>query len=46
MPGLRNVTKDKTVFYFTVHEDLEEVRVLAIFFGGQDHIRKMLMRLG
>jgi plasmid stabilization system protein ParE len=46
MPGLRNVTKDKAIFYFTVHEDLEEVRVLAVFFGGQDHVRKMLMRLG
>lgn len=45
MPGLRQVTKDKAVFYFTIDEPTERVRVLAIFFGGQDHQRRMLKRL-
>ena len=43
--GIRQVTKDKAIFYFTVHEDVEEVRVLAAFYGGQDHKRHMLKRL-
>lgn len=46
MPGLRSVTKDRAVFYFTVDENARVVRVLAVFFGGQDHHRLMLMRLG
>ena len=46
MPGLRNVTKDKAIFYFLVDEDAELIRVLAVFFGGQDHQRHMLLRLG
>ncbi len=45
MPGLRNVTKDGAVIYFTVYEEVEEIRVLALFFGGQDHQRYMLTRL-
>jgi toxin ParE1/3/4 len=44
-PGLRNVTKDRAVFYFTVDDDAQVVRVLAVFFGGQDHQRAMLKRL-
>lgn len=43
--GVRQVTKDRAIFYFTVHEDVEEVRVLAAFYGGQDHKRHMLKRL-
>ncbi len=45
LPGLRSVTKRRTVFYFDVDDDLRLVRVLAIFFGGQDHQRAMLKRL-
>lgn len=45
LPGLRSVTKQRAIFYFEVHEDLRLVRVLAIFFGGQDHQRAMLQRL-
>lgn len=44
-PGLRNVTKDRAVFYFTVDDELCVVRVLAVFFGGQDHQRAMLRRV-
>ncbi len=45
MPGLRHVTKKRVVFYFTVDEYAKEIRVLAVFFGGQDHRRHMLVRL-
>jgi plasmid stabilization system protein ParE len=45
MPGLRSVTKDRAVFYFTVDDEARVVRVLTVFFGGQDHQREMLKRL-
>jgi toxin ParE1/3/4 len=45
MSGLRSVTKDRAVFYFTVDDAARRVRVLAVFFGGQDHQREMLKRL-
>ena len=44
MPGLRRVTKDKAIFYFIVDEAKAHVNVFAIFYGGQDHQRRMLMR--
>lgn len=44
-PGLRNVTKDRAIFYFEVDDEKREVRVLAVFFGGQDHQRAMLRRV-
>jgi toxin ParE1/3/4 len=45
IPGLRQVTKDQAIFYFTTDEPARRLTVLAIFFGGQDHRRHMLMRL-
>lgn len=45
MPGLRSVTKDRAIFYFIVDGETQVVRVLAVFFGGQDHQRLMLRRL-
>lgn len=45
MAGLRHVTKDRAVFYFIVDDDARVVRVLAVFFGGQDHQNIMLRRL-
>ena len=45
LPGLRSVTRRRAIFYFDVDDDLRLVRVLAIFFGGQDHQRAMLQRL-
>jgi plasmid stabilization system protein ParE len=44
-PGLRSVTRDRAIFYFDVDDDRRVVRVLAVFFGGQDHQRLMLKRL-
>jgi toxin ParE1/3/4 len=45
-PGLRTVTKNRAVFYFKVDDEAQIIRILAIFFGGQDHRRHMLKRLG
>lgn len=45
LPGLRSVTKDRAIFYFKVDDAKRTVRVLAVFFGGQDHQRHMLKRL-
>lgn len=43
--GLRSVTKNRAIFYFVPDDAARVVRVLAIFFGGQDHQRAMLKRL-
>jgi plasmid stabilization system protein ParE len=45
MPDLRHVTVDQAIYWFFVDEDARTIRVLAIFFGGQDHVRQMLARL-
>jgi plasmid stabilization system protein ParE len=45
LPGLRHVTLGRAVIWFDVIEDKSNVRILAVFFGGQDHIRRMLARL-
>lgn len=45
MERLRHVTKYRAVFYFTTDETNETVRVLGVFFGGQDHRRHLLARI-
>lgn len=45
LPDLRWVTKNRATFYFQVDETAAVVRVLAVFFGGQDDRMKMLLRL-
>ena len=45
MPGLRHVTKDDAVFYFIVDDEALELRILGVFFGGQDHRRHILARI-
>ncbi len=44
-PGLRHVTLGRAIVWFDILEDAKNVRILAIFFGGQDHVRHMLARL-
>lgn len=44
-PGLRSVTKNRAVIYFNVDDSARRVRILAIFFGGQDHRQHILKRL-
>jgi toxin ParE1/3/4 len=43
--GLRSVTKERAIFYFDIDDGAEVVRVVAVFYGGQDHQRIMLQRI-
>ena len=45
LPGLRHLTIDRAIYWFDVNEAEQRVRVFAIFFGGQEHVRHMLTRL-
>ena len=45
LPGLRHLTIGAAIYWFDVDEPRETVRVLAVFFGGQDHVRHMMARL-
>ncbi|MCY4137232.1 MAG: type II toxin-antitoxin system RelE/ParE family toxin [Rhodobacteraceae bacterium] len=45
LPGPRHLTIGRAVYWFDVDDDRRTVRILAIFFGGQDHIRHMMARL-
>ncbi len=45
LPGVRYLTIDRAIYWFDVDETAQEVKILAIFFGGQDHVRHMLVRL-
>ena len=44
LPGLRHLTIDQAIYWFEVDEVEQRVRILAIFFGGQVHIRHILTR--
>ena len=44
-PGLRHVAIERAVYWFNVDEARRTARVLAVFLGGQDHVRHMLVRL-
>lgn len=43
--GLRFTRREGAAVWFIPDQDERRVRVLAIFFGGQDHIRRMLVRM-
>ena len=45
LPGVRHLVIGRAIYRFDVDETRETVRVLAVFFGGQDHIRRMTVRL-
>ena len=45
LAGVRYLTIDRAIYWFDVDEAARRVRILAIFFGGQDHVRHMLVRL-
>ncbi|MEQ8286241.1 type II toxin-antitoxin system RelE/ParE family toxin [Thalassospira sp.] len=45
LPNLRHVTLGQAIIWFDVIEEPKNVRILAVFFGGQDHFRHMLTRL-
>ncbi|MCB2010123.1 MAG: type II toxin-antitoxin system RelE/ParE family toxin [Geminicoccaceae bacterium] len=44
-PGVRFLTMDRSVLWFEVIEATRTVRILAVFFGSQNHIRHMYRRL-
>lgn len=45
LPGIRFVAIGRAIYWFEVDEAAGKVRILAVVFGGQDHIRHMLVRL-
>ena len=45
LPGLRHIAFERAIYWFQVHDAARKVRILAVFFGGQDHVRHMLARL-
>lgn len=45
LPGLRVMVMDLAIFWYDIDEQARTVRVFGMFFGGQDHIRRMLIRL-
>jgi len=45
LPGLRHLAIGRAIYWFDVDDERQKVRVLAVFFGGQDHVRHMLVRL-
>ena len=45
LPGIRFLAIARAIYWFDVDQTARKVRILAVFFGGQDHIRHMLVRL-
>ena len=45
LPGIRFLAIARAIYWFDVDRTARKVRILAVFFGGQDHIRQMLVRL-
>ena len=45
LPGVRYLGMDRAIYWFEVDEAAGKVRILAVIFGAQDHVRHMLVRL-
>ncbi|MDX8350404.1 type II toxin-antitoxin system RelE/ParE family toxin [Cognatiyoonia sp. IB215446] len=45
VPDVRFVRRNNAVFWFRPDAETEVVRILAVFFGAQDHIRHMMVRI-
>ena len=45
LPGLRHLALGRAIYWFDVDRARRTVRVLAVFFGGQDHVRRVMIRL-
>lgn len=41
---IRNATKGRAVFYYETNATCRQVRIFAVFFGGQDHKGRILLR--
>ena len=37
--------QDRAVYWFRPRSEQREIQILAVFFGGQNHQRRMLVRL-
>ena len=45
LPGSRHLSIGRAIYWFEVNDTHRTVRILAVFFGGQDHVRHMMIRL-
>ncbi len=45
LPGSRYVAIDQAIYRLDVDKAACRVRILAVSFGGQGHVRRMLLRL-
>lgn len=45
LPGVRFLAIARAIYWFDVDRTARKVGILAVFFGGQDHVRHMLVRL-
>jgi len=45
LPGLRHLALDRAAYWFRPRAEQRDIQVMAVFFGGQDHQRRMLVRL-
>ncbi len=45
LPGLRHLTLERSIYWYQILEATQTIRILAIFHGGQDHVRHMFVRL-
>ena len=45
LSGIRFLAIGRAIYWFDVDRTARKVRILAVFFGGRDHIRHMLVRL-
>ena len=44
LPGLRHLAIGRAIYWLDIDDERETVRVLAVFFDGEDHIRHTLIR--
>jgi toxin ParE1/3/4 len=45
MLGLRHLTLERAIYWYRIDEARRVVSILAVFYGGADHQRKILLRL-
>lgn len=45
LPNLRHLTLNRAIYWYQLDAEHQTIRILAIFYGGQDHIRQMMLRL-
>ena len=45
LPGLRHVTLGQAVYWFVLDEPARTVRLVGVFYGGQDHFSRIMDRV-